>query len=199
MADPSQEFDPDPFRQFERWYAEAVATGMKLPEAMALATATREGASSLRMVLLRGVTKGGFVFFTNYESRKSKELAKNPGASLLFHWPPLERQVRIEGSVRKLTRQESNDYFQSRPRDSRLAAWASPQSAVIPDRASLEAEFERARLRFEGKEIPCPAFWGGFRLIPTEIEFWQGREHRLHDRRCYRKQRRGWKMVLLAP
>ena len=193
------EFDADPFRRFERWYAEAVATGMKLPEAMALATATRKGVPSVRMVLLRGLTKGGFAFFTNYESRKSKELAQNSRASLLFHWPLLERQVRIDGSVGKLTRRESDEYFQSRPRESRLAAWASPQSTVIPDRASLEAAFERARLRFEGKDIPCPPFWGGFRLIPTEIEFWQGREHRLHDRRCYLKQRRGWKLVLLAP
>jgi pyridoxamine 5'-phosphate oxidase len=172
---------------------------MKLPEAMALATSTRKGAPSLRMVLLRGLTRGGFVFFTNYESRKSEELAGNPRASLLFYWSPLDRQVRIEGSVRKLTRRESEEYFQSRPRENRLAAWASPQSHAIPDRASLEAAFERARGRFEGKEIPCPPFWGGFRLIPTEIEFWQGREHRLHDRRCYMKQRRGWKMVLLAP
>jgi len=193
------EFDSDPFRQFEHWYAEAVATGMKLPEAMALATATRKGAPSVRMVLLRGLTKGGFAFFTNYESRKSKELAQNPRASLLFYWPPLDRQVRIDGTVQKLTRRESHTYFQSRPRESRLAAWASAQSRVIPDRASLEAEFERARVRFEGKEIPCPPFWGGFRLVPTEIEFWQGREHRLHDRRCYVKQRRRWKVVVLAP
>jgi pyridoxamine 5'-phosphate oxidase len=192
-------FDSDPFRQFERWYAEAVATGMKLPEAMALATATRKGAPSVRMVLLRGLTKRGFAFFTNYESRKSKELAQNPRASLLFYWSPLDRQVRIDGTVQKLTRRESDQYFQSRPRESQLAAWASAQSRQIPDRASLEAEFERARARFEGKEIPCPPFWGGFRLVPTEIEFWQGREHRLHDRHCYMKQRRGWKIVRLAP
>lgn len=191
---------PDnPLRQFEQWYAEAVATGMKLPDAMALATATRKGGPSVRMVLLRGLTNGGFAFFTNYESRKGTELAQNPRAALLFHWPVLERQVRIEGSIRKLIRRESNEYFQSRPRESRLAAWASAQSRIIPDRATLEAEFERARIRFEGKEIPCPPFWGGFRVIPTEIEFWQAREHRLHDRRCYLKQRRGWKMVLLAP
>ena len=193
------ELDPDPLRQFEQWYAEAVATGMKLPEAMALATATRKGAPSVRMVLLRGLAKGGFAFFTNYESRKSEELTQNPRGSLLFYWSLLDRQVRIEGSVRKLARRESNEYFRSRPRESRLAAWASAQSRVIPDRASLEAAFERARARFEGTEIPCPPFWGGFRLVPTEIEFWQGREHRLHDRRCYVKQRRGWKVVVLAP
>jgi pyridoxamine 5'-phosphate oxidase len=195
MSDPGA----DPLRQFERWYAEAVATGMKLPEAMALATATRKGAPSVRMVLLRGLTKRGFSFFTNYESRKSVELAQNPRASLLFYWSPLDRQVRIDGTVQKLTRRESREYFESRPRESRLAAWASAQSRAIPDRASLEAEFERARVRFQGKEIPCPPFWGGFRLVPTEIEFWQGRDHRLHDRCCYMKQHRGWKMVRLAP
>lgn len=189
----------DPFRQFERWYAEAVATGMKLPEAMALATATRQGVPSVRMVLLRGLTNGGFVFFTNYESRKGKELTRNPHAALLFNWPVLERQVRIEGSIRKVTRRESTEYFRTRPRESQLAAWASAQSTVIPDRESLEAEFERARRRFEGQDISCPPFWGGFRLIATEVEFWQEREHRLHDRRCYVKQRRGWTMVLLAP
>jgi pyridoxamine 5'-phosphate oxidase len=193
------EYDRDPLRQFEEWYAEAIATGMRLPEAMALATATRKGVPSVRMVLLRGVTKGGFSFFTNYESRKSKELDANSRASLLFHWPALDRQVRIEGSAHKLARPESNKYFQSRPRESRLAAWASAQSRVIPDRAFLEAEFERARERFDGKEIPCPPFWGGFRLMPTEIEFWQGRAYRLHDRHCYIKQRRGWKIVVLAP
>jgi len=193
------DFDPNPLRQFEQWYAEAAATGMKLPDAMALATATRKGVPSVRMVLLRGTTKGGFVFFTNYESRKSTDLAQNPRAALLFHWPVLERQVRIEGSIEKLARRQSNEYFQSRPRESRLAAWASAQSRIIPDRATLETAFDRARIRFEGKEIPCPPFWGGFRLIPTEIEFWQARQHRLHDRRCYVKQRRGWKVVLLAP
>ena len=172
---------------------------MKLPEALALATASRRGVPSVRMVLLRGVTKGGFVFFTNYQSRKGRELARNPRAAMLFYWPALDRQVRIEGSIRKLTRRESNEYFQTRARDSRLAAWASAQSAIIPDRASLEAAFERERRRFEGKEIPCPPFWGGFRLVPTVLEFWGGREHRLHDRRCYVKQRRGWKQLLLAP
>jgi pyridoxamine 5'-phosphate oxidase len=118
---------------------------------------------------------------------------------MLFYWPALDRQVRIEGSIRKLTRRESDEYFQTRARDSRLAAWASAQSAIIPDRASLAAAFERARRRFEGKEIPCPPFWGGYRLAPTVLEFWSGREHRLHDRRCYVKQHRAWKVVLLAP
>jgi pyridoxamine 5'-phosphate oxidase len=172
---------------------------MKLPEAMALATATPNGVPSVRMVLLRGLENGRFSFFTNYQSRKGRELDRNPRASLLFHWPFLERQVRIEGAVRKLTRRESSEYFQSRPRESQLAAWASAQSSVIPSRETLEAEFERARTRFAGKDVPCPRFWGGYQLIPSRIEFWQGREHRLHDRRCYQKQRRGWKVVILSP
>jgi pyridoxamine 5'-phosphate oxidase len=189
----------DPIRLFEEWFAEAVATGMKLPEAMALATATRKGAPSVRMVLLRGLEKGRFAFFTNYGSRKGQELEENPRASLLFHWSPLERQVRIEGAVRKLTRRASNEYFQARPRESQLAAWASAQSTVIPSRESLEAEFDRAQARFAGRDVPCPPFWGGYELIPTQIELWQGREHRLHDRRCYVKQHRGWKLTLLSP
>ena len=189
----------DPISLFEGWFSEAVASGIKLPEAMALATASRAGVPSVRMVLLRGLEDGRFAFFTNYESRKGRELDRNPRASLLFYWPSLERQVRIEGTVRKLTRRESSEYFQTRPRESQLAAWASAQSSVIPSREVLEAEFDRARTRFDGKEVPCPRFWGGYQLIPNQIEFWQGREHRLHDRRCYEKQRRGWKVAVLAP
>ncbi|HEY7443488.1 MAG TPA: pyridoxamine 5'-phosphate oxidase [Vicinamibacterales bacterium] len=195
----SAESAADPISLFEEWFSEAVATGMKLPEAMALATATRKGAPSVRMVLLRGLENGRFAFFTNYQSRKGRELERNPHASLLFHWPLLERQVRIEGAVRKLTRRESQAYFQARPRESQLAAWASRQSSVIPNRELLEAEFERAQTRFAGKNVPCPPFWGGYQLVPAQIEFWQAREHRLHDRRCYEKQRRGWKVVVLAP
>jgi pyridoxamine 5'-phosphate oxidase len=189
----------DPISLFEEWFSEAVATGMKLPEAMALATATSRGVPSVRMVLLRGLEDGRFAFFTNYRSRKGRELERNPRASLLFHWPSLDRQVRIEGAVRKLTRRDSNAYFQTRPRESQLAAWASAQSSVIPGREALEAEFERAKTRFDGNEIPCPPFWGGYHLVPTQIEFWEGRAHRLHDRWCYEKQRRGWRVVLLAP
>jgi pyridoxamine 5'-phosphate oxidase len=195
----SAESAADPISLFEEWFSEAVATGMRLPEAMALATATRKGVPSIRMVLLRGLENGRFAFFTNYQSRKGRELERNPHAALLFHWPLLERQVRVEGGVRKLTRRESNAYFQARPRESQLAAWASAQSSVIPNRESLEAEYERARTRFAGKNVPCPPYWGGYQLVPTQIEFWQGREHRLHDRRCYEKQRRGWTVKLLAP
>ena len=195
----SAEVAADPISLFEEWFSEAVATGMKLPEAMALATATRKGAPSVRMVLLRGLDNGRFAFYTNHQSRKGRELERNPHASLLFHWPLLERQVRIEGAVRKLTRRESRAYFQTRPRESQLAAWASAQSSVIPNRESLEAGFERAQTRFAGKNVPCPPFWGGYHLVPTQIEFWQGREHRLHDRRCYEKRRRGWEVKILAP
>jgi pyridoxamine 5'-phosphate oxidase len=195
----SGESAADPISLFEEWFSEAVATGMRLPEAMALATATPKGVPSVRMVLLRGLENGRFAFFTNYQSRKGRELERNPRAALLFHWPSLERQVRIEGGVRKLTRRESHAYFQARPRESQLAAWASAQSSVLPSRESLEAEFDRVRTRFAGKNIPCPPFWGGYQLVPARIEFWQGREHRLHDRRCYEKQGRGWKVTLLAP
>jgi pyridoxamine 5'-phosphate oxidase len=189
----------DPIRLFERWYAEAVATGMKLPEAMALATATRGGAPSARMVLLRGVSRRGFVFFTNYESRKGRELARNPRAALLFYWAALDRQVRIEGALRQVTRRESIAYFRTRPRESQLAAWASAQSRVIAGRGALENSYARMEARFRNKMVPCPPFWGGYRLAPTTIEFWQSREHRLHDRTRYTKARKGWKAEVLGP
>ena len=190
---------PDPFSLFRKWHREAAAAGTMLPEAMVLATATRRGRPSARMVLHRGFSRGGFVFFTNYNSRKAVELLSNPRAAFVFHWPLIERQVRAEGRVEKLTRHESDRYFRSRPRESRLSAWASPQSAEIPDRAFLEREFERARQQYAGQPIPRPPFWGGFRLIPDEIEFWQGRPYRLHDRLCYRKKGRRWKVVRLGP
>jgi pyridoxamine 5'-phosphate oxidase len=189
----------DPIRLFERWYAEAVATGMKLPETMALATAARGGAPSARMVLLRGVSRRGFVFFTNYESRKGRELARNPRAALLFYWTGLDRQVRIEGPLRKVTRRESVAYFRTRPRESQLAAWASAQSRVIAGRAALEDAYARMEARFRNRTVPCPPFWGGYRLTPAAIEFWQSREHRLHDRTLYTKGRKGWKMEILNP
>jgi pyridoxamine 5'-phosphate oxidase len=189
----------DPFTLFNTWYRAAAKAGTKLPEAMALATATRKGEPSVRVVLHRGFSRGGFVFYTNYNSRKAAELADNPRGAIVFHWPLVERQVRAEGRIQRLTREESDRYFQSRPRESRLSAWISPQSDEIPDRAFLERAFERARLRYAGKTIPRPPFWGGFRLIPTHIEFWQGQPYRLHDRLLYRKHRGGWRVARLGP
>jgi pyridoxamine 5'-phosphate oxidase len=190
---------PDPYALFKKWYRDAERAGTMLPEAMALATASRKGVPSVRVVLHRGFSRGGFVFYTNYRSRKAIDLLENPRAAIVFYWPLLDRQVRAEGRVEKLPRAESDRYFQSRPRESRMGAWVSPQSEEIPDRVFLEAEFERAQARFSGRRIPRPVFWGGFRLIPNLLEFWQGREHRLHDRICYRKQGRSWRTACLAP
>ena len=190
---------PDPIALFKEWFAEAEAAGTLLPEAMALATATRGGAPSVRMVLHRGFSRGGFVFFTNYNSRKAVELIANPRASFVFHWPLLDRQVRGEGRVDKLSRRDSNRYFQSRPRESRLSAWASPQSAEISGREFLEAEFARAEARFSGRDVPCPPFWGGFRIVTNCIEFWQGQPHRLHDRLIFRRNGRSWRQTRLGP
>ena len=189
----------DPIALFKKWYRDAAAAGTLLPEAMALATAARSGQPSVRMVLHRGFSKGGFVFFTNYNSRKAVEIRANPRAAFVFHWPQLERQVLAEGRVEKLSRAESDRYFKSRPLESRLGAWASPQSSEIPDRAFLEREYERVRAQYPGKTVPRPSFWGGFRLIPNRIEFWQGQPHRLHDRRSYVRKGRGWTTSLLAP
>jgi len=166
---------------------------------MALATATPTGRPSVRVVLNRGISRGGFVFYTNYTSRKAADLLGNPRAAVVFHWPKLERQLRVEGRVRKLTRVESEQYFQTRPRESRLSAWASPQSATIPGRSFLEEEFTRAQTRFGDGRIPCPPFWGGFRIVAECIEFWQGQPHRLHDRVLYRRKGKSWNILRLAP
>lgn len=189
----------DPFALFETWFRHARNAGEPLPEAMALATATRGGRPSARVVLHRGVSRGGFVFYTNYNSRKAAELVDNPLAAIVFHWPTLERQVRVEGRVYKLTRRESELYFQTRPRESRLSAWASPQSAKIPGRAFLEEQFARALARFGSRRIPCPPFWGGFRIVADCIEFWEGQPHRLHDRVLYRRKGKIWTSFRLAP
>lgn len=199
------DLDPDPIVQFERWFKEAVAAGLPEPTAMALATATSQGRPSVRMVLLKGFDQRGFVFYSNYESRKARELDANPYAALAFWWPPpLHRQVRIEGRVERVPHEESAAYWATRPLGSRLGAWASPQSSVIPDRAVLERRFEELAARYgqaEDAEVPLPPFWGGYRLIPDVIEFWQGRENRLHDRFRYIRERPAepWRIERLAP
>jgi pyridoxamine 5'-phosphate oxidase len=195
------EVDPDPIRQFDRWLKEAIAAGLPEPTAMTLATVDGEGRPDARIVLLKGAGPGGFVFFTNYGSRKGEELARHPAATLLFHWVALERQVRIEGTVTKVSPEESDAYFASRPHAARLGAWASPQSRVIPDRAWLERAVVAAGERFAplGEAVPRPPHWGGYRVAPESIEFWQGRASRLHDRLRYRSEGSLWRIERLAP
>lgn len=189
----------DPFEQFGRWLVAALDAGIPMPNSMMLATATADGRPSARVILLKSFDREGFVFYTNYESRKSRELAGNPWAALVFYWEALHRQVCIEGSVSKMTRSESEEYFESRPRGSRLGAWASPQSDVIASRDVLDAALSRAGERF-GEDVPTPPFWGGFRLVPNAIEFWQARPNRLHDRLRYRRADGDtWIVERLAP
>jgi pyridoxamine 5'-phosphate oxidase len=191
----------EPFAQFAAWFAEIQAVSPLEPTAMTLATATPDGRPSARMVLLKGWDARGFVFYTNYESRKGGELAANPWAALVFYWPELERQVRVEGSVAPLPPEESDAYFASRPPGSRLGAWASAQSRVIPKRAVLEARMTELEAEYpQGSTIPRPPYWGGFRVTPTSIEFWQGRLNRLHDRLRYTRQPDGgWLRERLSP
>jgi pyridoxamine 5'-phosphate oxidase len=188
----------DPLRQFERWFEDARGGGVAVPEAMALATATPEGRPSVRMVLLKGADERGFAFHTNYESRKGAELAANPHAALLFHWQPLGRQVRVEGPVERITTEESEAYFRTRPLRSRLAAWASPQSRPLGDRAELERLYTEAQERF-GEDVPLPPAWGGLRLVPDAYEFWQHGDDRLHDRVGYGRDGDSWSRTRLAP
>jgi pyridoxamine 5'-phosphate oxidase len=189
----------DPFVQFGVWYKEAFNTGIKEFNAMIISTASKSGVPSVRTVLLKGFDKRGFVFYTNYGSRKSKDFEENPKAALLFLWKELERQIRITGGVEKVTREESETYFRSRPIESQLGAWASKQSELIPNREHLEKEYEKYKQEFEGKEVPAPPNWGGYRLIPREFEFWQGRESRLHDRICYFQKGGVWHIYRLSP
>jgi pyridoxamine 5'-phosphate oxidase len=189
----------DPFKQFERWFSEVVNSGLIEPNAMILATADLNGNTSARVVLLKGLSKYGYKFFTNYSSRKGKALSENSSASLLFFWAELERQVRVEGRIKKLSRAESQKYFNNRPLQSRIAAWTSEQSELIPSRDHLETRFKIIERQFKGKKIPVPPQWGGYILLPDYFEFWQGRENRLHDRICYKKANKRWKIFRLAP
>jgi pyridoxamine 5'-phosphate oxidase len=193
------EVDLNPFVQFNHWFQEALTSRLPEPNAMALATATGDGKPSVRMVLMKGYDDRGFVFFTNYEGRKSSELLENPSAALLFYWSELERQVRVEGSVEKTSRQESEEYFNTRPLESRLGAWASRQSEVIPGRSDLEQKVSDLKERYTNRGVPVPPFWGGFRLQPQVFEFWQGRENRLHDRIRYSLQGGVWVIERLSP
>ena len=193
------DLDPDPLQQFERWFADARNAGLAAPEAMALAAATPEGLPSVRMVLLKGASAQGFDFYTHYESRKGGELGANPHAALLFHWQPLGRQVRIEGGVARIAAEESEAYFVTRPLESRLAAWASPQSRPLANRGELERLYADAKARFPGAEVPLPPHWGGFRLEPHTYEFWQHGDDRLHDRVRYERGEGLWRRVRLAP
>jgi len=195
-----KEVDENPFRQFEKWFEEAVKSDVAEVTAMTLATSTKQGRPSARIVLLKQIDDRGFVFFTNYESEKAKNIKENPLAALLFFWEPLERQIRISGEVEKISMKESFEYFHSRPMESQLGAWASMQSSVVTARDVLEMSFAMMKKKFQNGEIPLPPFWGGYRVIPDEFEYWQGRPNRLHDRVWYSLQKDGsWKISRLSP
>jgi pyridoxamine 5'-phosphate oxidase len=193
------DLDADPILQFQHWYEAAIGTGIPEPNAMSLATVAADGQPSLRTVLLKLYDERGFVFFTNYESRKATEMAGNPRVALLFPWVALARQVNIVGKVEKISTAESLRYFATRPRGSQIGAWASHQSQVITSRSLLEMKVDEMRRHFGDGEIPLPGFWGGYRVVPQSIEFWQGRESRLHDRFCYTRQGGAWAWARLAP
>ncbi len=197
---PRDELDPDPIRQFQRWYEEAIATGIPEPNGMSLATVDAHGQPWVRTVLLKLYDERGFVFFTNYESSKSKQIAAHPRVALLFPWVGLARQIQITGTASRIPTAESLKYFATRPRGSQIGAWASPQSQVISSRSLLDAKVDQIKRKFSKGEIPLPDFWGGFRVEPATIELWQGRESRLHDRFRYsRTPQDDWSIERLAP
>ena len=190
----------DPFRQFDKWFQEAEAAKLPEPNAMVCSLATLDGRPSARTVLLKGLDGRGFVFFSNYDSRKGRELGANPRASLLFPWVALERQVVVEGTVARVSREESAAYFHSRPRASQLSAWASAQSAIVADRSVLEDALKAVEKKYASGEVPLPPSWGGYRVSPESVEFWQGRRSRLHDRLRYRREKNGeWIIERLSP
>ena len=194
------DLEADPMVQFAKWFQQALGAGLTEPNAMTLATADRQGRPSARIVLLKGTDARGFIFFTNYESRKGHELAENPNASLVMYWAELERQVCINGSVGRISREESEKYFDSRPKGSRLSAWVSSQSKPIGNRGDLEKQLIEVAAKYSGNDVPTPPYWGGFCLTPERIEFWQGRPDRLHDRFEYAKQPDGrWVIQRLSP
>jgi pyridoxamine 5'-phosphate oxidase len=193
-----RDVDADPIRQFEKWFEQALRSGMTEPNAMTLATSTRDGRPSARIVLLKGVDASGFVFFTDYRSRKGTELEANPNVSLCFWWGDLQRQVRVTGTVARATREESDAYFRTRPHGSRIGAWASHQSASLASREILENEVARLELAHPG-DVPLPPHWGGYRVTPDSFEFWQGRPSRLHDRIVYARENGKWSVGRLSP
>jgi pyridoxamine 5'-phosphate oxidase len=189
----------DPFQLFDAWFAEARASEINDPEAMALATASADGRPSVRMVLLKGHGVDGFVFYTNEQSAKADQLRENPRAALLFHWKSLRRQVRIEGTIERISAAEADAYFATRARDSQLGAWASDQSRPLESRETFEARFEEVKRRFEGADVPRPPHWGGYRVVPERIEFWTDRPYRLHERRLFTRAGADWTEGLLYP
>ncbi|QDL06545.1 pyridoxamine 5'-phosphate oxidase [Brasilonema octagenarum UFV-E1] len=195
-----KDVNSNPFIQFRQWFDQALAAQLPEPNAMTVATATVNGQPSARIVLLKGFDERGFIFYTNYNSHKGQQLAENPQASLVFWWAELERQVRICGSVEKVSENESDEYFYSRPLNSRLGAWASEQSQVIKSREALEQRMQELQIQYQNQDVKRPQHWGGLRVIPTEIEFWQGRSNRLHDRLLYTRLDDGsWKIQRLSP
>jgi len=195
-----KEVDENPIKQFEVWWKHAIESNIEEPNAMTLATSTSKGRPSARIILIKGINENGFIFFTNYLSRKGKEIEENPFVSLVFFWKGLERQVRIEGKIKKISETESDQYFYERPAESRIGAWSSPQSQVIESREFLQKSFEKYTLQFSDQKIPRPDFWGGYIVIPESVEFWQGRPGRLHDRLLYvLTEDNLWKIERLAP